>query len=100
MTPRETAIARIRSLAEAAEHPESANGYRHSALVLTLFRSASRALWQLRRHAGFTGSAQKAAAYRRAAEIYTDLTGEAAAEPPVTHTASLLPGFSLDIATP
>ncbi|RYD62372.1 MAG: hypothetical protein EOP83_14790 [Verrucomicrobiaceae bacterium] len=69
---------------------DTATGWRHAAQVVRLWKdSSTRALKQLHHHARFwkDTAPQKAAAYRRAAALFTRLTGEHLA--PVTVPASV-----------
>ena len=72
-----TAAAAIQAMA-AVTTGDTAIGWRHSAQVVRLFGPTSRALQQLHHHARFwkDTAPDKAAAYRRAAALFTRLTGE------------------------
>lgn len=77
----ETAMDAIEQKTAGASTPEAAGGWRHAGLVVRLFKDVRRALLQLRHHAGFTSSPDKAAAYREAAAILSQHTGVSLIEP-------------------
>ncbi|MCW1926534.1 hypothetical protein OKA05_28540 [Luteolibacter arcticus] len=67
--------------ARAAATRDAANAWLHAARIVRLFRSAPRVLRQLRQHAGFTASMEKAAAYRGAMEVLARHVDEAITTP-------------------
>jgi hypothetical protein len=77
----ETALDAIEQKTAEASTPEASGGWRHAGLVVRLFKDVRRALLQLRHHAGFTSSPDKAAAYREAAAILSQHTGVSLIEP-------------------
>ncbi len=78
----------------AAETGEKAACWRHAALVVRQFRSVPRALRQLRQHAAFTSSPDKAAVYREAFAIVCHHTGETLVDPPAGAPGELQLSFA------
>lgn len=106
MSPQhEAAHNEIKARAAAADAGDSVNAWRHAALVVAQFTDPARALKQLHQHASFTSSPEKKAAYAKAAEVFTELTGVTLPKPlpaevtrqDIAFTAldHVLPGFAL-----